>query len=238
VLQPRRKIPSLVVTLLASLLVAGCGNDATTCVTFACATAGRGYRLCSSESRLDYSYGGQSCSCNNDANTAACQACYTSIVNYCGTVDADAGTSPSCVATFSGGIMGTFTPCGITVTQTTPTTWTIAGSGGPVPTTADVWNGFSMSNAGTVAVGTYDESDSTLTIAGASAPSSGSLAGWNATFGQGSATGAFSVELVSLGDSVTNSDGTTGYPGAHGKITATLVDPQGGAINVAVSIQF
>ena len=234
--QPRHKILGLAVTFLASLVVAGCGNDAATCVTFACAIAGHSYQLCSSDSRLDYRYGGQSCSCSNDATSAACQACYTAVTNYCGS--ADAGTSPTCATTFSGGIMGTFTPCGVTLTQNTPTTWSITGSGGLVPTTADVWNGFSMSNAGTVAVGTYDESDSTLTVAGASAPSSGGLAGWNASFGQGASTGAFAVELVSLGDGVSNSDGTISYPDAHGKITATLVDTRGAAIDVAVTVEF
>ncbi len=222
--------------LVASLVVAGCGKDAPTCETFACATAGNSYRLCSSDHLLSYSYAGKSCSCDNDANDATCQACYTAVAAYCGT--ADSGTSPSCVTTFGGGFTGTFTPCGITLTQTTPTTWVIAGSGGAVPTTADVWNGFLMTNPGTVAVGTYDENDSTQTVAGASAPSSGSTVGWNAGFGQGASTGAFQVEIASLGTGVTGSDGSIGYPDAHGMITATLVDPLGGAINVAVNIQF
>ena len=222
--------------LVAGLILTGCGKDAATCETFACTNA-NSYRLCSTDSTLTYSYGGQTCGCDNDADNAACQACYAEVATFCGSADGGA-TSASCMTTFTGGIMGTIAPCGVTVTQTTATTWTIAGGGAPVPTTADIWNGFTMTNTGTVAIGGYDENDSTQTIAGATAPSSGSTEGWNAGFGQGASTGAFFVQLVSLGDGTTGSDGSIAYPDAHGKITATLVDPFGGAVNVSVIIEF
>ena len=225
--------------LVASLLVASCGKDAPTCETFPCANAANSYRFCSSEgSQLSYSYGGQTCSCQGGGDSAACQACSAAVVTYCGGPGGTGNTSASCVTTFSGGFMGSFTPCGVTLTQTTATTWVISGSGGEVPMTTDVWNGFTMTNPGVVAVGTFDATGSTLTSAGATRSSNVGTEGWNASFGQGAANGAFDVSVSSLGDGVTNSDGSIGYPDAHGSIAATLVDPHGADIDVTVAIQF
>jgi hypothetical protein len=225
--------------LLAGLLVAGCGKDAPTCETFPCANGANSYRFCSSESsQLSYVFGGQTCACNGTADSAACQACSAAATSYCGGDGGAGNTSASCMTTFSGGFMGSFTPCGVTLTQTTPTTWVISGSGGAVAMTTDVWEGFTMTNAGVVAVGTFDETDSMLTVAGATRPSAVSTEGWNAGFGQGATSGAFEVAVSALGDGVTNSDGSISYPDAHGSIAATLVDPHGAEIAVTVAISF
>ncbi len=239
--------------IVVSTLVAGCGGAATECERVPC-TATASYQICASSNTLTYNYGPQTCSCDKDVQSAQCQACLSSVTDYCAQLDGTAGgggsggggaggggtaggggsVNVSCSASFVGGLDGTFSACNVQVTQTSATTWTISGQGGELPGTSNDWNGFTMTNLGTAAGGEYDQSSSTSTTTSLFA----GTAHWSAGFGQGTTTGDFNVRLDSLGIGTTVTGVGIVYAEPHGIVTGTLVDSTGANAEVFLTVSF
>ncbi|HEX4461644.1 MAG TPA: hypothetical protein VIA18_26875 [Polyangia bacterium] len=231
---------------VVSMLAAGCGGSTTTqCESVACENGS--YQVCAtSGSKLEYKYGGKSCTCGNDVQSSQCESCLSDVEAYCG-VNGDAGgggsagggggsiNNSACMATFLGGFSGSVSACDVTLTQTSASGWTVTSAGGSIAGTSESWTGFSMLLDGTPGLGTYEASSSAQTSTGAFS----GTAHWTAGFAAGTTTGDVELDLTALGAGVTipGSSGTV-YPEAHGVITGTLVDSTGANPDLYLSVSF
>jgi hypothetical protein len=195
------------------------------------------YTCAKSNGDTTFQFGSQSCTCPfNDTTT--CNACQASVNAYCGVTTTDGGTPAVCTATFSGAVSGTFTPCAVSITNTSSSsTWVATTKGGAISGTSDTWNGFSFTSAGGAAVGIYNQTAATTTTCSVLGPPTPTpVPDWVASFSSGTSFGSATLTLTSLGTaSATNANE---YDGAHGNWTGMLVDQAGENAAVALTVAF